>query len=268
MKKKLPIIILLALVTIGGATFFVVRGKKGQPTEENQQQEKEKKRITEPVNQIPVKERPYMQIKPVSGGRHIIIAVNSLKKPADQLEYELEYQSGEQIKGAFDQIDLSQVPVEHKKMLGTCSAGGACTYHEDVKGGSLLGRFSSTEDKYVLKSDWRYLDNTNRETKISSRDAKFKLNSESLADQRYLIVYNSPGYPQGLDKEPISNFYALSASNELNGEGELTIRANEENEQATIVGYNGTEWVEFESQIDGKEVTAQVELMPLYLVKK
>jgi hypothetical protein len=209
-----------------------------------------------------------MQIKPVSGGRHIIIAVNNLKKPADQLEYELEYQSGEQIKGAFDQIDLSQVPVEHEKMLGTCSAGGACTYHEDVKGGSLLGRFSSAEDKYVLKSDWRYLDNTNGETKISSRDAKFKLNSESLADQRYLIVYNSPGYPQGLDKEPISDFYALSAPNELSGAGELTIRADEEAENAVIAGYDGQDWVEFESEIDGKEVTAEVELMSLYLVTK
>ncbi|MEA2056249.1 MAG: hypothetical protein U9O78_00825 [Patescibacteria group bacterium] len=267
MKKKLPLIILVVVI-VGLGGFFVLRGKKANSQDQTQKEQKEKKRITEPINIIPVEERPYMQIKPLADGHHIVIALNDLKKPADQYEYELEYQSGSLLQGAFDQVDLEELPTEHKLMLGSCSAGGACTYHEDIKGGSLLTRFSQGENKYVLKSDWRYLENKDDETQISSRDGKFQLESEDLANESYLIVFNSPGYPESLENQALSEFYTLSSAGSLSGKGELTIRASEESKQAIILGYDGEEWIEFEAQVDGKKVTADVELLAGYLVVK
>lgn len=267
MKKKLPLIILLVVaVSLGG--FFVLKNKNTDSQDQTQEQQKEKKRITEPINVIPVEERPYMEIKPVADGHHVIIAVNNLKKPANQFEYELEYQSGSLLQGAFGQVDLEKTPTEHKLMLGSCSAGGACTYHEDVKGGSLLTRFSQGEEKYVLKSDWRYLENTSDETQISSRDGKFQLESDDLASESYLVVFNSPGYPESLENDALSEFYTLGSTGELSGEGKLTIRANQECEQAVILGYDGEEWIEFEASVNGKEITAKVELLSGYLVAR
>ena len=48
-----------------------------------------KKKIAEPLNVIPVAERPYMQISPVADGRNIQIIVKEVKKPAESVDYEL-----------------------------------------------------------------------------------------------------------------------------------------------------------------------------------
>ena len=52
----------------------------------------------------------------------------------------------------------------------------------------------------------------------------------------------------------------------LTGTGQLSIRINEESTSATIVGYDGSEWQEFETTVDGKQVEAEVELMQFYTV--
>jgi hypothetical protein len=270
MKKKNLIIALIALLLLGGGATALVLGKKnkGSQTEGPTPTPEKKKRITEPVNQIPVQERPYLQVQPLADGHNIKIVVNKLKKPATNMEYELEYQAGSLLQGAFGQMEITEPPAENKILLGSCSAGGACTYHKDVKGGTLLTRFTGAEEKYVLKSDWKYIDNAAANTEFSSRDAKFQLESEDLAAHRFLIIFNSPGYPAGLETEPISEIYNLNSSRAWpqQSTAQLTIRANEADEQAQIMGFDGQEWIEFESQVEGKQVQAEVELLPIYCV--
>ncbi len=263
MKNKKLIIIGLALVLLIGVVFAVI--KRRNRLTETPEADRQRTRITEPINVIDVAERPYMMIEPAADGHHVVIKIISLKIPADEMEYELEYQSGTLVQGAFGSMSIDQLPMAEEIMLGSCSAGGACSFHEDVKGGSLLMRFIG-EEKYVLKSDWRYLENVDRDTTISSRDVKFQLESKTLANHRYLVVMNSPGAPEGLEAQLKSEIYALASASTLTGEGSLTIRAAEENENLAIYGYDGTEWTKFESTIDGKEVTATVELMQTYVV--
>lgn len=264
-NKKIFIGLLVLIIVIGtGLVVWVqARNRSKVPEEE---ESRERNRITEPINVIPVSERPYMLIEPQATGHHINLILKHLVKDAQKMEYELEYQSGELLQGAFDSITIEQLPLTHEIMLGSCSAGGACSYHEDIKGGSLLMRFTGGEEKYVLKSDWRYLDNSTRETAVASRDAKFQLESDDLATQRYLIVYNSPGAPEGLEAELKSDIYTLTSSGNLKGTGTLTIRAAEESESLKIYGYDGADWTEYESTVDGKSVTAEVELMEAYVV--
>lgn len=261
-KKKILIAAVLGIVVLAVGLIIYKRGRK-QPEIETPEKPTEKRRITEPVNDIPVAQRPYMKIEPQATGHHINLIIENLVKPAQEMEYELEYQSGSLLQGAFGLIKLSVFPVEEEIMLGSCSAGGACTYHKDIKGGSLLMRFSG-EDKYVLKTDWRYYDNV--EATVSSRNAKFQLESEDLAGYRYLIVFNSPGAPQGLEAKLKSDVYVISTSRELGGSGTLTIRAGEEAEKLSIYGYNGQDWIQFEATVEGKQVTAQVDLMEAYVV--
>lgn len=252
----------ILLVLIGGGVFAFTKFSGGSnPTT---QEESSKKKRVEALNEIPLEDRPYVTIAP-EGTRNLTLTVESLNKPATSMEYELEYQAGSLLQGAFGQLDLDSLPVEADILLGSCSAGGACTYHEDVKGGSLLLRFEGDE-RYALKQDWKYIQERGA-TAVSSKDAKFQLESDGLASSNVIIIYNSPGFPRGLEGTPVSDAYSLQTSSTLSGSGELTMRATEEG-TLTIMGWDGSSWNEFDTTVDGKTATADVELMELYIVVK
>lgn len=264
-QKVIAAVMLVVLLVIGGGIFAFSRQSKA-PVEQTPQTA-QKKKISEPVNQIAVSERPYIQILPQADGRNLILQVNSTPKPAESAEYELEYQAGTLLQGAFGLIELESMPGTAKILLGSCSAGGACTYHTDVKGGSLVLKFSGPEN-YALKQDWRYFDNWgNKETEFSSKDAKFQLTSKELAKQRFIVIYNSPGYPEGLTGTVVSEPYSLTSSSAMTGKAEVTMRAAEEG-ALKIMGYDGKTWKSFETKVDGKSATATVDLMELYVVVK
>ncbi|KUK79362.1 MAG: hypothetical protein XD95_0447 [Microgenomates bacterium 39_7] len=272
--KKKKIIILasfLSLLAIILIAVLVVSGRG--KNEEEVVEEPTRRRISEPVNVIPVSERPYVSILPLPDNTHLTIKVSQLNKPATETDYILEYQSGTSLQGAEGLIDLTTLPATEEVFLGTCSAGGACTYDRDITGGNLLLRFTG-EESYAVKTNWRYIENTDRSTEVASWDAKFQLQSPTLAAVRYSLVFNSPGVPSGLEElldiddelKLIADHYVLSTSSPLQGTAEVTIRLLEESPTAQIVGYNGEKWTIFETETDGKEATAQVELMELYTV--
>ena len=259
MKKILPIILVLVVVGGGAFAFTKLRAKP----QENDQTSK-KKRIEEPTNNSAVAERPYIQIIPHREGYNLSLKINEVKKDATSVEYELEYQAGSLLQGAFGQLSLSSLPATKKILLGSCSAGGACSYHEDVQGGTLLTRFDGSET-YALKSRWKYIDNAAGEMAFSSQDAKFQIESKNLKKQRLLVIFNTAGYPEGLKQAPVSEIYSLTSSGSLSGEAEITIRADQEGD-LTIMGYDGTKWHSFDTTTEGKMASATVELMELYTV--
>lgn len=265
-KNKIIIGVILLVLVVAGGTFALIKSKQKAEPEATTS---EKRRITDPVNVIAVAERPYVTIKPIADGKHLSIEIISLNKSATEADYELEYQSGSMLQGAMGLMQLDSLPKAEEIFLGSCSAGGACTYHENITGGNLLLRFAGGEATYAVKTDWRYFDNKEKLDKVASKDAKFQLQADALKDQRYVIVFNSPGLPEGLKKDVIADNYALTSSGSLkiaSSLGTLTIRCNEESETATIVGYDGEEWEEFETTVDGKQATAEVKLMELYTV--
>jgi hypothetical protein len=267
-KPQLPLIIagvLLLIVLAAGGVFAYNKFFK-KTAEQTQTQAPKKKKITEPVNVIPVAERPYIQIVP-QDIHNVVIQVNELKKPATGVDYELEYQTESNLEGAVGTLDLASVPAKKVILLGSCSAGGACRYHQNVKGGTLLAKFSGSEN-YVVKSDWKYIENPKKETMFSSKDAKFQIDSKDLGAQRILVIYNSPGYPKTPTGTVISDVYTVTAMNDLKGKGNLSIRANEDVSSASIMGWDGQSWKEFKGKADGKTVTAEVDLLQVYVVVK
>lgn len=260
--KKTVIIGLVALV-VGGGVFALVKSLSKSKTAD---ETTKKKRIEEPTNVIAVEERPYLQIIPHADGHNLSLVVNEVNKTASSAEYELEYQAGSLLQGAFGQFSVTSLPATEKVLLGSCSAGGACSFHEDVQGGTLLTRFEGPES-YALKSRWKYIDNVDKKTAFSSQDAKFQLESSDLKTNRFLVIFNTAGYPEGLDGTPVSELYSLTSSSKLEGDAKLTIRADEEGE-LMIMGYDGNKWHEFDTTVDGKMASAEVELMELFVVIK
>lgn len=260
-KKMLGIgaAVLIVLVLLGGGLYYVF-GSKPTVAEDTS---KNKKRVSEPENILPVAERPVIYLAPQADGRNIDIIIQEVKKAATDAEYTLEYQTGTLVQAQENVISLASLPITETVFLGTCSAGGKCSYHEDIPGGSLRTRFAG-DQSYVLKSDWKYIDNKAEESAFSSKDAFFQIESTDLADQRYLIIFNGPGYPAGLEGTPASDPYVLQGSNSLSGKANLTLRASQEG-ALSIMGWDGEEWKEFTGTVDGKSVTAEVDVMPLYI---
>ena len=259
-KKKLPLIGIALVILIGGIFAFTkMRGKNETTTEAL-----EKKKLSLP--EVKLEEAPYVLLEPVDS-RNIAIQVKEVKKAASEMDYELEYQAGTLLQGAFGLLSLDSLPITEKILLGSCSAGGACTYHTDVKGGSFLGRFTGGEDDYQKKADWKYIENPKGETAFSSKDGKFQISSKDLKSEKILIIFNGFGYPKNLEKTADSSPYVLATTSKLTGSGELIIRADSE-DATQILGYDGQKWHEFETTKDGKMLTAKVDLMELYLAVK
>lgn len=255
---------LLVLVLIGAFAWRAIAGLfSGDTTDDGAP----KKRVVEQVNVTPVAERPYLQLSPTADGRNVIVLIKELKKPAESVEYLLEYETGSLLQGVQGEISLATVPAQTQQLLGSCSAGGKCSYHENVSGGKIETTFRGPED-FKLRQEWRYIDNKAKETSFSSRDGKFQVGSDALATQRYAIVLNSPGYPGTPTDTVVSDPYALAVSSTLEGEGTVSIRAMEAG-NLTIQGWDGARWTSFETTSEDKLATAaDVPLMELYLVTK
>jgi hypothetical protein len=268
MKRNPLLWIILGLVVIGvigGGVWWM----KSKQTAAAPAQTEKKKKVTAPINVIPEGERPYIAIAPTADGHNIVITVEELKKSATETEFELEYQAGSLLQGAFGSLKLDKTPAETKILLGSCSAGGACTYHEDVQGGTLLTKFSGPE-AYALKSEWKYIENKTKETALSSKDGKFQISGTELGKQKLLVIFNSPGFPGDPKATVVSEHYTLAGIAELKGKAKVSIRAKEEG-KLTIMGWNGQSWVSFPTTAakdDAKMATAEVDLLSLYLVTK
>ncbi|MCD8485099.1 hypothetical protein LRY65_03985 [Candidatus Woesebacteria bacterium] len=264
MKKTWIILGIILVVLLGGGVFAATQFF-GKPAE--QAAAPTPTPVPEKVNTIPITERPYAQMIPSANGRNLTLVIGELKKPAAEGEYELEYQSGTLLQGAFGRIDVEDLPgAELDILLGSCSAGGKCSYHEDVTGGSLLLRFEDPE-KYVLKNEWAFIENEESETIFSSRDAKFVLEGDSLEDVGYAVILQTPGLPENVDQALLSDPYTVSLSESARGPFMVSIRMKEAAADAQLLAWDGTEWIELETTVEEKLATAEIdELYDAYVV--
>jgi hypothetical protein len=264
-KKTIIIVVSLFLLIAAGLSFFLIRANRSSENEDNGVV---KQRISSKVNVIPVSERPFIQLAPTADGRHIVLNIIELKKPANSLSYEMEYQTGSMLQGFQGLLELDDLPVSDRKLFGSQSAGGAITYHEDIKGGTLLAEFMGAED-YAVKSSWRYFTNSGRANDFGSQDTKFTINNDNLASYSYLIVFNSPGYPSELDAEIISDIYTVGAEKSLKTlSSEFKVSFSTKEENAQIMGFDGKEWQEIETEVGEELATGSSPFMEAYLLIK
>lgn len=263
-KKKLLIILPIIALVIIGAIFLLNKnkdtGKVAEPTST-------KKKVQSPVNVIAVAERPYLRLEPSADGRYITIVIEEVKKSATELDYEMEYQTGSMLQGFGGLIKLDKVPVSEKKLFGSQSAGGAITYHEDIKGGNLLAQFTGTEN-YAVKSAWRYFTNSDKATTFTSQDTKFSISNQGLNKYSYVVIYNSPGYPGEIEGELLSDPYTVAAEKSmklLSSNFEASIRSSEDGQ---MMGYDGSKWQEMDSVYANGVVKASGPFMDVYLLIK
>ena len=126
----------------------------------------------------------------------------------------------------------------------------------------------SGDQTYAIKTEWRFIPTSDAQGEFSSRDSKLQLNAGTTLDKsQYVIVMGISRLPSDAPGQLLSDPYAIYASNGLpkSGQLDLTMRLASESTSASIYGWNGTEWVKFDSTIDGKTATANVDPMEIYI---
>lgn len=259
MRKLVSYVAILLFVVLAAGSLAGCR-KKEEPQQPTAQQP-----VRPPVNVIEVTQRPYVSLSPTQNGRNLELVLHDVKQSAQAAEYEIEYQTGDMLQGAYGELNLDELPYSEDILLGSCSAGGKCTYHENVTGGELLLTFEGDEE-YALKNGWSFIDNQDGETAFSSQDSKFRLQGDALAAVNYLVIYNTPGLPENVEQALVSAPYSVAADRPLKEEVTVTIRMDKETTEPTILGWDGEAWVELTTSQEEKMASAQGPLYEAYVV--
>jgi len=231
----------------------------------------ERPKIQETVNTVPVDKRPYSVLSFSDSGRFPVGRELKLEisdsKNATSIEYELEYQAGTLVQAGIGSINPKgeKLPLTRNILLGSCSAGGACSYNEDVKGGTLVLRFKGS-DIGSLKGEWNFYEPKN-DGKLASRDAKFQIEAPKLKNS-YVLISQTFGLPKQVGGEVISGPYHLETTADKTGDMQLMMRLNEESASAVLWMWDGKELQKIPVEISGRNLTATISASGTYLVTK
>ena len=258
-KKLLAGIGVVLVLILGGWWWFGRGGEVETPRAERPKQ---------PVNVIPIEERPYVTLQPLVGRNLLEVTIHTLPKEAETVELILEYDRN---KGVMDAVLytylLTSIPYTDEAFLGSKSAGGHTTYHDDVIGGMIVMNFEDSD--YALEFPWRYIDSEDSYEQLSTTDGRFQLVLEKPILKSKVIVMETSGLPSEVEGEFIAGPYFVSTVGDLpDTTASIQIRILEDSDSVTILGWDGEEWVEYETSVDGKTVTAEGPLLSTFVVVK
>ena len=220
------------------------------------------------VNIIDIKDRPYVTLQPLQDRNMLQFTVQTLPKKANTVEVLLEYDRN---KGVLDAVlktfVLDKTPYVDKIFLGSKSAGGATTYHDDVIGGTITMTFSGGDESYALQVPWRYDDTQPHYTQLATSDLKFQLLLDEPFRTPKVVVMQSPGLPAQIDGKVIAGPYLVRGVGPLPAiNAKLTIHLENDSSKAKLYGFNGQKWQQLDSTVDGRTLTATVPFVETYVV--
>jgi hypothetical protein len=260
-KKVIIIAAVLGILVVVGLIYF--SNRSSQPEEVAIKPTPK----PEPVNIIPVSDRPYVTLEPLTARNQLEIVIHDLKVPAEKVEVALEYDRNQGVLDAvLKQFRLDNLPLVENLFMGSKSAGGHITYHDDVIGGDLNLKFSG-DQRYSLQTPWRYDDTQKQYEEFSTSDGKFQIVFVEPFKTPKMLIMLSPGLPESVDGEILAGPYLFRGVGGLpDSQVELKVRLNETVETAQLLGWDGDAWLELDSEIIDKTLTATDESFEAYIV--
>lgn len=196
LKKYLPIIlVLIGLLVVGGAAYFVLgRGGSDESVDEDEQ-----------VAEIPADMRPTATLTPTEDGHYLNLKISDIRIEAASLDYEILYVTGAGItQGVPGTAMLNGSPVEREILLGSESSG-KFRYDEGVKEGTLTLRFRNEKGKLVGKLSTQWHLQTATDT-LTSTDDKFKFELDEESDAWFIVMQTFGPYKEGSKMMPYGVF--------------------------------------------------------------
>lgn len=257
--KKIIFILLFGLVLTGCA-------KKTSPVTQQTPVRK-----VEQINQLAVKDRPFVILSPRSDGKEMTITVDKVTNAA-KIEYEVEYNTKDIISGFFGTIDLSKdtLPAVKKGLFGTCSKS-VCRYDEGVSGGSLTLRLEGTDNSYVLKTDFNLQEMFDRQGVFTSKDAKATMDvgKTGLPNGTFLIISGTMGLPEAVEGEVVAGPYSfVAATSPSLKTATISIQSKDDLTGTKLLFYNGKAYTELQATVSGAKISAPVTSLGAFVVVK
>ncbi|KKT49513.1 MAG: hypothetical protein UW41_C0005G0016 [Candidatus Collierbacteria bacterium GW2011_GWC2_44_18] len=171
------------------------------------------------VNELALSERPFTVLVPHATNRLFTFVTIGADK-AQSASIDVEYQSGDLLKGARASIDSPIASTFIKAIiLGSCSTGGKCTFDKDLKSGTekLKLTFPGQDVTHILKGDFVFLTGQK-----NMPDGKVIFEPSKLTAKENLIMLNSFGLPKPSEKEILLYPVVFSSTNDKVISGTLT----------------------------------------------
>lgn len=218
-KQLLPLVLVLLLI-IAASVFVYSRFMAKGPTQtefESQQRQL--------INALAIADRPFVALFPHATNKLITLyAVN--KNDSQDLGIEIEYLSGNALKGGRSSIpDSASFPYAQGFLLGSCSAGGKCSFDLDITTGTVKTKLVQNTTAHVLRSNYTFVA---PEGESATQDRKILFIPISKPKGQ-LIVGGSHGFIDNISGEPAMEPVYLAGATADKIVGKLTIVAPEAN---------------------------------------
>lgn len=248
MKLKKPAlfaIIGIVLVAIAATAYFLFFSKK----EAKKSESASKRQI---INALPFKDRPFVAIFPHETNKLITMMVD--KKPDSDISVDIEYLSGNALKGGRTTV-LASAPSPYTQafLLGSCSAGGKCSFDKDITTGTIKTKLELNSELHLLKSNYAFVSG---DSATSDQKLKFAPTGKSTAQ---LIIGQTHGFTGTLEQEVVAEPVVITSTKNDKVTGTLTLHAP----QATkLMIFDGTAYKELIATKEGDYFTVSINQTP------
>ena len=231
-KKFLPLILLLlGIIVVVGAYFFVTRSKKdGDVTEDETS-----------LIEVALSDRPITSLTPSDDGHWLTLGVENIVIDAASLDYELLYKLPDgRTQGVPGSITLKvEREIERELLLGSESSG-KFRYDEGVDKGTLTLRFRNEKGKLIAKftTEFALLSGT---SELVSIDEGFTVSLNKTSSE-YFVVMETFGVPEVPAGDVVSGPYGVFSS-------ALSLTGTAETSSGTLYEWSGSDWVDVTSGI-------------------
>lgn len=247
MKKAAPFLIGFAVILVLGVSAYFLFFRKGgtslsTPTPS-------KKQV---INALAFDKRPFVAIFPHPTNKLITLMVD--KKPDSDITVDIEYLSGNALKGGRTTILASSPsPYTQGFLLGSCSAGGKCSFDTDITTGTVKTKLELADELHLLKSNFAFVDG---ETATSDQKLVFLPSSKPKAP---LIIGQTHGFIDSLTGEAAAEPVAITATRADKIVGTLTINAPD---ATSAVYFDGKAYQPLTAKKDGNNLVIALSLVP------
>jgi hypothetical protein len=212
MKKILSILIIL--------TFALTFSACGKKTEETPDQANNVKLL---INELELNKRPFVAMVPHSSGRLLSLYIDNVPSDAKSSTLDIEYLAGNLLKGGRVTLNLPvNTPFIQAFLLGSCSAGGKCSFDKDLTSGTLKHRVEFEGETHILKSNYVFINGE----EVSTTDTKANF-VPANKKQTNLILIDSQGLPAKVDGETVSSPFIITSITDDPIKGTLSLRGKD-----------------------------------------
>lgn len=214
------------------------------------------RQVRQLINALGVAKRPFLVVFPHSTGKLLTIYLDRIGDSYKQSTIDLEYLSGNALKGGRTTIDLPKpMPYSQAFLLGSCSSGGKCSFDTDLISGDVKNKLDDGGDTVnVLKSDFVFVN----KGEVITTDGRVIYTPTSLK-QKDQIMMDTQGLPKDIDGDLAYSPIAISAVNGTKISGKLYFKVSG---VTKVMIYDGANYQPLKATISADSTSIDLNQIP------